>query len=454
MINVIDEKLKALAHAMRVPLYVVGGACRDFLRGLRLTEGNGGKRDWDVCAPAPAEEVAKIAAECGLEVTATYKNTGTVLIKADGEDYEFTSFRTDRYVRGKHSPEEVFFTDDMVLDARRRDFKCNAVYYSISEEKFVDPLGGIEDIKLGVISTVAPPEKVFGEDGLRLMRLCRISAETGFTPTAECIEGARANARLICDIAPERIWAELRYILKADEKYGVQGAHYRGLKLLDEIGVLQVILPELTLGRGLEQRSDFHSHDVLEHTLRCVLYAPSDVRLAALLHDVGKPASKLTTGRYAGHELTGCAIAQSILERFKVSKRLTAHVCELVRWHMYDLAGETSENKIRKFIVTHGDILRDLLLLKQADFSACKDDLSVAPVVARWKSIYESMKREGVPLSLKQLAVKGDKLIDAGICPNEVGKTLNFLLCECAMGNVPNDERMLIKLALARAGIK
>ena len=449
MILLIPEKLKALSHSLEAPLYVVGGACRDFLGGLKR-----GNTDWDICAPLRAERVAEAAELCGFTVTATYKNTGTVRLKADGAEYEFTSFRTDRYVRGKHSPEEVFFTGDMALDARRRDFKCNAVYYSVSEEKFCDPLGGITDIERGIISTVAPPEKVFGEDGLRLMRLCRIAAETGFEPTAECLEGARVNAELIKDIAVERVWTELNYILHADGKYGIKGAQYRGLKLLDKIGVLEIILPELTLGRGMEQRADFHAYDVLEHTLRCVLYAPPEVRLAALLHDVGKPVSKLQTGRFAGHEVTGCAVAENILARFKVSKRLTAQVCDLVRWHMYDLSGETSVNKIKKFIVAHGNIYRDLLLLKQADFSACKDDLSVAPCVLRWENVYQVMEKEGVPLSLKQLAVKGDKLIGAGISPDETGKMLNFLLAECAVGNVKNEEERLIRHALAWAGKK
>ena len=286
------------------------------------------------------------------------------------------------------------------------------------------------------------------------MRLCRIAAETGFTPTADCLAGARLNAELIKDIAVERVWAELNCILGADGKYGVEGGQYKGLKLLDEIGVLDIILPELALGRGMEQRADFHAYDVLEHSLRCVLYAPPEVRLAALLHDVGKPASKLSTGRFAGHEVTGCAIAENILARFKVGKRLTAKTCSLVRWHMYDLSGETSVNKVKKFIVKHGDIYRDLLLLKQADFSACKDDLSLAPCVSRWESVYQDMVKDGVPLSLKQLAVKGDKLIGAGISPDETGKTLEFLLCECAMGNVPNEEERLIRLALSRAGLK
>ncbi|MDE6690787.1 MAG: HD domain-containing protein, partial [Clostridia bacterium] len=378
----LPRKLKDLAAALSKPLYAVGGACRDFLAGLSVE-----CSDLDICAPISADEVCAAAEKVGFTVSAVYKNTGTVLLNADGKTYEFTSFRTDKYVRGTHSPVEVFFTDDISSDARRRDFKCNAVYYDIAAGKFVDPLGGIEDIKNKRITTVVDAGKVFGEDGLRLMRLCRIAAQVGFTPTEECIDGARKNCGLIDDIAAERIWTELNAILHADLKYGVAGAQYRGLKLLKETGVLARILPELALGDNMCQRKDFHSHDVLEHSLRCVLYAPPEIRLAALLHDVGKPYCKINYGKFARHEEEGVVIAENICKRLRVPVKVTARVCELVRSHMYDLSGAASENKVRKFIVNNLAIFDELLLLKQADFSACKDDLSTAPCVIKWKGI-------------------------------------------------------------------
>lgn len=447
MQSALPEKLKELASELDKPLYAVGGACRDFLAGLTAASS-----DFDICAPVSADKVCAAAKAVGFTVSAVYKNTGTVLMSADGDDYEFTSFRTDKYVRGKHSPAEVFFTDDIASDARRRDFKCNAVYYDIAADKFVDPLGGIEDIKFRRVTTVVDAKKVFGEDGLRLMRLCRIAAQVGFTPTAECIEGARENCALIDDIAEERVLAELNAILHADEKYGVAGAQYEGLKLLSETGVLARILPELALGEGMEQREDFHSYDVLEHTFRCVKYAPPGIRLAALLHDVGKPYCKINYGRFARHEEEGAVIAENICKRLRVPAKVTERVCGLVRWHMYDLSGGASENKVRKFIVNHLEILDELLLLKQADYSACKDDLSCAPCVVRWKGIIEKMQNEGVPFTLRQLDVRGDELIGAGICPNETAKTLKMLLGECAIGNVKNEKQRLIKYALARRG--
>lgn len=446
----VPEKLKTLAQSLNSPLYIVGGTCRDFLAGLDCSV----KKDWDICAPVSAEEVERAALSLNFAVNAVYKNTGTVRLCADREEYEFTSFRSDRYVRGVHTPEEVFFTDDIFADARRRDFKCNAVYYDILRGQFVDPLGGTEDIERKRLSAVAPAEKVFGEDGLRLMRLCRIAAETGFTPDNECMAGAKKNAALISDIAPERIWTELNKILYADERYGKEYGQYFGARYLFETGAGDYIFPELAEGRGVKQRAEFHNHDVLEHSLRCLKYADRRIRLAALFHDVGKPRCIAESGSFAGHEVVGEEIADGIFARLRLPKRVSRRACELIKYHMYDYNGQARENKIRKFIVLHGDVLDDLLLLKQADFSACKDDLSPAPTVVKWKNIIEKMKKEGAPFSLSELKIRGDMLIGAGISPDEVGETLQFLLYECAIAPQLNRKKTLIRLALGHSADK
>ena len=445
MKDIIPQKLNMLAEKLEGRLYVVGGACRNFLAGL-----SGGSTDWDICAPVPPEELVAAARECGMVVSAVYARTGTVRLSCDGQSFEFASFRTDRYVRGLHTPEEVELTGDIVLDAKRRDFKCNAVYFNITEGAFYDPLGGIADIKDRRLSTVAPSDKVFGEDGLRLMRLCRFAAELGFTPSEECLEGAKRHASLIADIAPERIYAELGALLSADKKYDNADGPYEGLRLMRDTGVMRVLFPELALGDGMAQRPDFHSHDVLEHTLRCVKYAPENIRLAALLHDVGKPECKLQSGSFARHEEIGERLAEDILKRLRAPSRVISRVCALVRWHMYDFSCQARPNKIRKFIVNHGDIWEDLLALKQADYSACKDDFSPAPGVVKWEKIYPEMLEEGAPVTVRQLKVRGDQLIEAGILPDETAKTLKWLLEECAINPSLNDRDKLIRLALGK----
>lgn len=434
----LPEKLKNLALSCPFPLYIVGGYVRDALCGIECKV-----PDIDICAPVSADEFLKIAESCGAEIDAVYRNTGTVKLGFGEEKYEFTCFRSDEYVRGVHTPIKTFFTDDISVDARRRDFKCNAVYYDIAKDKLCDPLGGIEDIKNKRINTVADADKVFGEDGLRLMRLARFTAQLNFTPTKECLQGAKNNGKLIADISVERIYAELDAILHADEKYGFSGAQYRGLKILDETGVLDTILPELTLGRGMEQNKSFHAYDVLEHSLRSVLYADREIRLASLLHDIGKPRAYIDNGNYYHHESIGAEIAENICTRLKVPKKLTAEVKRLTKLHMYDLKCDAHEGKIRKLIVANKDIFDKLLAIKQADFSACKDNLSVAPCVVKWRKIYEKMKAEGAPTELKELAIKGDEVLACGVPAPLVGKVLEELLYDCALNARLNNKKTL-----------
>ena len=434
----VPEKLHALACDCPFPLYIVGGFVRDAVSGLKTKAA-----DIDICAPVSADEFLAVASICGAEIDAVYKNTGTVKLGFGDERYEFTCFRSDEYIRGVHTPVKTFFTDDISLDAKRRDFKCNAVYYDIAKGELCDPLGGVEDIENRRISTVADADKVFGEDGLRLMRLARFTAQLGFTPTEECMQGAKNNCKLIADISVERIYAELDAILHADEKYGFDGAQYRGLKVLDETRVLDFILPELTLGRGMVQNGSFHDYDVLEHSLRTVLYADKDIRLAALLHDIGKPRAFIDNGNYYYHDAIGAGIAEEVCARLKVPKKLAAEVARLTKLHMYDLKCDAHEGKIRKLIVANKDIFDKLLAIKQADFSACKDDLSEAPCVTKWRAIYKKMTEEGAPTELKELKIRGDELIKLGVPERNAGKVLKELLSDCALNARLNDEKTL-----------
>ncbi len=447
MLKILPEELKALANACPAPLYVVGGSARDFLAGLTPS-----KRDWDICSPTLADEFAEIAKANGFLIQAVYRNTGTVKLKGREAEYEYACFRSDKYVRGAHVPVEIYFTADIALDAKRRDFTANAVYFDVKAGVFVDPLNGIPAILEKRLTTVAPAEKVFGEDGLRLLRLARQGAQLGFSPDEECILGAKQNVRLIQDITPERIFEELKQLLLAEQKYGVADAPYRGLKLLEEIGALDYILPELAKGKGLSQRADFHKYDVLEHSFRAVKYAERTpatpvLRFAALLHDVGKPLVMLRDGNAYAHAEEGEWLALEIMTRLKAPKKTAQEVAWLVKWHMYDFNCQTGEKKLRRFFVENYPRLEGLLAVKQADFSACADDTAIAPTVARWQSLLAKMQREGVPFSLKELAANGNTLLAIGITPNRIATVLHKLLMHVAV--FPKDNRLerLTKLA-------
>ena len=447
MERLIPEKLKALAAVLPVPLYVVGGSVRDFLAGHAREKGD--FADWDVCAPLAGDVFAAAAKKCGFSVRAVYANTGTVKLTDEaGTGVEFSSFRSDEYVRGTHTPAAVFFTENILLDAARRDFTCNAVYYDIGARKFVDPLGGMADIAAKRMRTVRESGRVFGEDGLRLLRLARQCGQLGFQADEATLRGARENAALIDDIAAERVFFELDLMLRADEKYGVRDGQYRALRLLDETRVLDRVLPALAAGRGMEQPAAFHAHDVLEHSLRCVLYAPPSVRWAALLHDVGKPFCKLRDGNFHRHPEEGAVLADGIFRRLKAPSRLRERTCELVLLHMYDMRCDTRERKLRRFLSAHFSLLDDLIALKQADWSACKDDLSFAPAALRWRGVLAQMRAEGVPFSLRELQLNGKELLEGGMPAKYVGKVLHALLLHCAADPQDNRADRLRKIAV------
>ena len=438
------QKLSKLAKLCGERIYIVGGAVRNMLMGIE------GDSDCDICGTAMVEQIIPYAEECGFTVKAVYKRTGTVLLHSDGGDLEYTCFRTDSYKDDSHTPTGVTFTKDINVDALRRDFKCNAVYLNVVTGEIVDPLGGVEDIKNKVLSTPRAPEQTFGEDGLRLMRLFRFCAELDFYPTEQTIKGAKANAFMIKGISAERIYSELIKILNADKKYNVSNiyGHYNGLSLMDKTGVLDYIFPELAMGRGMEQPALYHAHDVLEHTLRTVKYAPSEVRLAALLHDIGKPYCYNKNGNYHNHEVEGVPIAEKVLKRLKAPNSVIDETLRLVRLHMEDSACNQRIAKVRVKICQNYDIIDKLFALKNADAHACRDNLTVInKSVERWSGILEQMKAEKVPFKLADLKIKGDDLVKIGFRGEEIGKTLNLFFKECILKPTLNDKEQLIMRA-------
>ncbi len=421
----LPKNLINLAKKLSKPLYAVGGVVRNFLIDGSIST------DIDLAAAIPADEFAAALIENGFTVMAEYKRTGTVMFSGDGYKCEFTSFRKEKYQKGgAHTPISTEFTEDIFEDALRRDFKCNAIYYDIVGGEIIDPLGGCSDVAEKVLDTVAEPEKVFSSDGLRLMRLARFAGELNFKPTYKVMEGAKKYADNVKDVSPERIFCELNLILQSDGKYLFSDpmGHYNALKVLDETRVLDRIFPELTDGRGMAQRADFHRYDVLEHGLRSVAYAHPKVRLAALLHDIGKPYCYRRDGYYYHHFEEGERIAESILKRYKASNEVIKQVKYLVHDHMIDLDCSMKEIKVRKYIVKNHDRLEDLMMVKQADFRASLEIDDTAPALVKWKRIYERMKVDGTPFNLKELEITANDLINIGFSGEQIGKELKSLL--------------------------
>lgn len=443
MIEIFEKNLISLAKSLSSPLYAVGGVVRNYLIDGSVAQ------DIDLCAGVREEELLPLLEKFNFTVLGEYKRTGTILFSGK-QKYEFTCFRTEKYNEGgEHTPYETQFTLDIEEDAKRRDFKCNAVYYDITNQKFVDVLGGIEDIKNKVLDTVIQPDRVFCSDGLRLMRLARFCGELNFKPTQEVLASAKKYAKNIADISPERIQVELKRILASDKKYDFSDrqGHYTGLKVLDQTGVLDYIIPELTAGRGMAQRADFHKYDVLEHSLKSVQYAHRSVRLAALLHDVGKPYCFIKTGKYHYHEEEGRWIAERILKRLKFDKKTIEEVKYLIFYHMIDLDCKMSENKLRYFIAKQGEELQKLIYIKQADFRASLDDNQPSPTLLKWKKMIKRMQAEGAPRNIKELKINAKALIELGYTGKQIGEKLEELFKLAVLDGKYNNREKLLKRA-------
>lgn len=423
MRKIFAKNLILLAESLTKPLYAVGGVVRNYLIDRSVSE------DVDLAAAIPVEELSVKLLEHGFKIVAEYKRTGTVVFSDGKNRYEFTTFRREKYVSGEHVPFETEFTENILEDALRRDFKCNAVYFDIKNGVLVDPLGGESDIENKILDTVSSPFKVFSNDGLRLMRLARFAGELNFKPTEQVLDGAKKFSNNILDISPERIYVELIKILKSDIKYPFSDpqGHYNGLQILNRTTVLDKIFPELTEGRGMAQRADFHRYDVLEHSLRTVLYADKSIRLAALLHDIGKPYCFKRDGYYYHHFEEGEKIAETVLRRLRADNDTLQQVIFLVREHMIDLDCSMRESKVRRFIVRNYDNLNELLMVKQADFRASLEIDALAPTLIKWGRILEQMRSDGTPFSLKELNISSADLIKMGYKGEKLGKELNRL---------------------------
>ena len=440
MIHVLPEKIIALAKLCPRPLYVVGGSVRDFLDNALAD-----KPDWDLASACTLDEFVAASKRLGFSRLSIHSRLGSIKVSDRyGLTLEFTRFRHDTYSRGRHVPIKVEFTDDIMVDAERRDFRCNAVYYDICAEKFVDPLNGIEDIHKKLLRTTRRPALVFGEDALRFMRFARQAAETGYKPDPLGTVWIKINKRNIHMISPERIFQELHLLLISDLKRGERFGPYRGLHILKDTGILNEILPELAAGDGLHQDACFYKYDVLEHSFRTVLYAPYPIRLAALLHDVGKPYMYSQIESFQYHDFEGERITREILTRLSAHPDTIEKTAFLVGMHMKDADLEMYEGHVRNIIFKHRDKFFDLLGLMQADYSAHQDDLSMSPVVAKWNRIYQKMIDEGVPFSVDELAVDGNDALAMGIRPQEIHVALRAMLHECLYDGTKNNREYLL----------
>lgn len=344
--------IRAAGHAA----YVVGGSLRDVVLGREPA-------DWDLASEALPEEIVALFPD------AVYENQfGTVAVRRDGERFEITTFRTDHDYADFRRPHRVEFGDSIEADLARRDFTVNAMAWGGRPGEtpaLIDPYGGALDARARVLRAVGDPATRFEEDALRMIRAVRLATTLEFDVGPETLAGIRTRAELVAHLSGERIAAELDKLLAAP-------VPSIGLRLLSETGLLVPISPELAAQRGIAQNK-VPGEDLWDHTLRSVDAAPATrpaVRLAALLHDIGKPAT-FADGHFLGHDAVGAELAGGFLDRLHAPRSVRSRVVELVRLHMFSYEANWSDAAVRRFIGklrAFGDgFLEDMLALREAD---------------------------------------------------------------------------------------
>lgn len=430
-----DELIK-LAELFPIdkPLYAVGGCVRDSIRHADFY-------DVDLAGAVLPETLAEILTDTGFEVHSASPRLGTVVIKGEGRHYEYTTFRIDSYPKGsgEHTPVRVEFTEDITADACRRDFKCNALYYDIRAGKLIDPLDGRADIEKGLLSTTVNPEKVLGEDGLRIMRLFRFVSTLGYSPEERTLECAKELKDNLKDITVERVRDELDKLLAGDNCY-------QALKLMNESGVLGIILPELAANDKVPQKSEFHKYDVLEHIFRVTANCPPSVRLAGLFHDIAKAECMKRDGNTYLHATVGAQMTRDIMTRYKYPLKEIDRTVRLVGGHMFDVNGNARDIKYRRFIAKYHDIIDDMAALFDAD-SIGTGYYESSRTAVKMRDIYRKMQAENVAFDASELSVNGKDMQNMGYVGREIGEELARLVSLSVDGLIENKRGSMLKEA-------
>lgn len=425
--------------------YLVGGCVRDLIIGKE-------PKDWDITTNAKPEEMQGLFEE-------TYLNNdfGTVGVVTDAEDIkhkvvEVTPYRKESGYSDARRPDSVEFGVSLEEDLKRRDFTANALAYRLKDETLVDLFEGIKDIKDKRIRAVGDASSRFLEDALRMMRAIRLAVELNFTIDGDTLTAIGENAINLAKISKERIRDEFSRIVASKNPM-------QGIIFLEKLGLLPFILPELLEGIGVEQ-NQAHAYDVYEHLLRTLQHAADEnfsfeIRLAGLLHDIGKPASRRWSDEkgdwtFYGHEVIGARMTRKILKDLRFSRETSEVIERLVRWHMFfSDPDQITLSAVRRTIRNVGEeYIVDLLNLRVCDRIGSGRPKAQPFRFRKYKSMVDEARRD--PISVKMLKIDGGRIMEiAGEKPGpKLGHTLHALLEEVLDDPTRNDASYLEKRAL------
>ena len=403
-------------------IYLVGGAVRDMLRGEKI-------HDWDLATNALPGEVSAIVKRAGGKVVPTGIKHGTVTAFYKKHSAEITTFRTESGYSDGRRPDQVIYADAIEEDLSRRDFTMNAIALRLPDGEIVDPFGGGADIKAGIIRCVGKAGERFNEDGLRPLRAVRFAAQLGFEIEQNTLDAISGALSVSAKVSWERVRDEIDKILASP-------VPSRAFLLMEKTGLLKLFLEELAECRGVEQKG-FHSFDVLDHCLYACDYSAvngfsREVRLASLFHDVGKPQTRQMgesgVWTFYRHEEKSTVMCNKILNRLRYSNAVIDEVCHLIKEHMFHYTDEWTDAAVRRFIARVGEAnLENMYRLRRADAFAFSREDVMPPSLLLLANRIEKVLAAGRAFSLKDLAVSGKDLSQAGI---NSGKIMGIILKE------------------------
>ncbi len=417
--------------------YVVGGAVRDAFMGRDAD-------DWDITTSALPEEI--LNAFNGFRVIETGIKHGTVTVIIDDMSIEITTYRVDGGYSDNRHPDSVRFTDRIEEDLMRRDFTVNAVAVS-SDGEIVDPFGGRNDIENRLISCVGEPDKRFGEDALRILRALRFSSVLDFKIDEKTVKSIHDNKKLLKNVSCERIFSELCKLLCGQAVERI---------LTDFSDVIFEIFPELEPMENCVQNNPYHVYDVWTHAVKSVAaVAPeTELRLAMLFHDSGKPHTRTTDengiDHFYNHAEISCRIAESSLATMKASKRIRERVLIYVEYHDF-WPHMISKKTFRRYIAEFGmDAVKALFEVRRAD-SAAHAPHVYEPALKENEiglKIIEEIEKEDSCFKIKDLAINGKDLEKSGVEPSPLmGEVLKKLFNEVIDDRIENEKEALLKRA-------
>ena len=410
----IPAELKTLASVFREhgkELYIVGGYVRDAYLGVQSLL----RDDIDLCSSVTPKELKKLLEGTSFEVTNLNEKLGTMLIFGKRR-YEYATFRKEIYETESHVPDKIEFIKSLEEDSKRRDFKINAIYYNILDGTFIDPLGGLDDIKEQKITTVRAPKIVFNDDPERILRLIRFACALGLNIPEEEIYYAQQNAYKIKFISKTRLKKEFEKLLTADQIYPellyTRDAHFRAMVLIGELGIWKYILPALEDIKN-SQVVDHKGERIYEHVLNSLKNASPKIRIAVLLHDVGKVRTMEQRKSFFGSkELVDSIVDKNIgINGLGYSKKEVKNVIKIIHGYDFNTWCLASKKAVKKFIFQNYEVVESIIEIKNVVKNESRVYTRVIRSAEILRKVYNDMIKHGSPFYLADLQIRGDDII-------------------------------------------